>query len=244
MGVPLAKLIPRELRADPELVMLASPRSLAAERYRRLRTTLVNQHPSDLQVIAVTSPSPEEGKTTVSLNLSLAFAASGERTLLVDADVRRPTVGSFVDPTPELGLSEALSGQAGVEHAVLTLQNSTLEVLPAGQPSRDPAELLASDEARKLLKSLRHGYDRILIDTPPILPFTDADDLGALSDGVLMVIRAGKTLASSYRQAVQSVTSTRVLGTVLNDATRTLADLGRYRNEEYYAEYYRRDRNK
>ena len=230
-GVPLAKLIKRKLLPRPELVMLSEKRSVWAERFHRLRTVLVNSEQQDepTQVIVVTSAAPEEGKSMISMNLALSFAADkNERTLLIDADLRRPTIAGWLQPAPQLGLGEVLTELAALDHAVLNLENSPLKVLPAGRPVQQPAELLAADTTRELLQTLRARYDRIIIDTPPIVPFTDADLIGGLSDGVIIVTRAGRTAISSYEQAVEAVTSTRILGTVLNDVGFSLADTDRY----------------
>lgn len=241
-GVPLSKLIKREIAEIPELVMLSQPRSLSAERFRRLKTTLVHQFGDELQVIVVTSGAPAEGKSTVALNLALAFGAEiDEKTLLIDADLRRPSIGGLLQPAPKLGLREVLSKLAPLEHAVLELKNSPLEILPAGAKTEDPLELLTGQEASTMISGLRERYRWIVLDSPPIVPFTDADALGALSDGILMIARARTTHESLYQQAISAVTSTRILGAVFNDSPRSLADAGKY-YDRYYSAYYDRDR--
>ncbi len=244
VGVPLAKLIRRKIIATPDMVMITQPRSLPAERFRRLKTKLVNQHADALHVIVVTSPSPGEGKTTVSTNLALAFAADkNDRTLLIDADLRRPSVERVLEPKPKLGLTEILGGRADVDHAILSLENSPLEVLPAGSKAEDPSELLSSDRARDLIKELRSRYGRIIIDTPPIVPFTDADAVGSLSDGIVLVARIGETSTVRFQQAVAAVTSTQILGAVHNDLAASLADWQRYDGYDY-DRYYDKERKK
>ena len=241
-GVPLAMIIKRELKVSPELVMLANPRSPQAERFRRLQTTLVHRHGPAAQVIVVTSGIPGEGKSTVSINLGLAFATdSGTRTLLIDADLRRPTIGARLAPEPQLGLSEVLLGQADPVHAVVHLSNTSLHVLPAGLKPGDPHQLLSSPEARTLVSKLREQYDRIIIDTPPVIPFTDADAIGALSDGIVLVVQAGTTPKSALAQEVGAITSARVLGVVLNGANRSLADR-KTNYDGYYQRYYEKQR--
>jgi capsular exopolysaccharide synthesis family protein len=244
-GVPLARLIKRKLTRSSDVVLLEKPRSVAAERFRRLRTLLANMPDGGPQVIVVTSAGPDEGKSFVALNLALAFASEQQgEVLLIDADLRRPHLDRILDPPPTLGLSELLKGATEPVHAILDLENSPLRVLPAGTPPREPVELLASDSASDLASELRKDFRRIVIDTPPIVPFTDADVLGALADGILLVARAGRTRRSSYLQAVSSVSSTKVLGTVLNDQTYTLADRSSY--SEYikgYYEYHDKDKD-
>ena len=198
------------------------------------------------QVLVVTSTAPSEGKSIVAVNLALAFAAdSHDDVLLLDADLRRPTIGRWISPPPELGLTEVLDGRTELEHTVLELKNSTLDVLPAGTPPRDPVVLLSSTAARDLFEALRKKYKRIIVDTPPVMPFADADAVGVLSDGVLMVARSGKTRSALFRQAIQSVTSTRILGVIFNEATFNLADRRTYpAYEESYYDYYDKGRSK
>jgi capsular exopolysaccharide synthesis family protein len=245
-GVPLAKLIKRKLNDAPEIVMLSKPRSVGAEKFRRLKTVLTNESIGNPQVIVLTSGGPNEGKSFTALNLSLAFAADmrGE-VLLLDADLRRPTVEKYLSPPPQLGLSELLRGKTELDHAVLSLENSPLKLLPAGDPPNDPSELLASDFGVALMSELRKRFARIIVDTPPIVPFTDADVIGSASDGILIVTRAGVSRTANYLQAVEAVTSTRILGTVLNDLTFSLADRDSYhRYEKNYYDYYDKNRAK
>ncbi|MDH3628282.1 MAG: CpsD/CapB family tyrosine-protein kinase [Acidobacteriota bacterium] len=235
----MVKLIKRKLAVDEEIVMLSQPRSLASERFRRLKTMLVNDPEESPQVIVVTSGAANEGKSLVSINLALAFAADTEgETLLIDADLRRPTVDRRLSPEPKLGLHELLTGRTVTEHTLIELQNTPLRILPAGGRTSDPVELLASEMAKKLITSLRERFTRIIIDTPPIVPFTDADVVGSYADGILVVARAGRTRRAMLQQAIQSATSTRVIGAVLNDATYSLADReGYYHDREYYRYY-------
>ena len=162
--------------------------------------------------------------------------------LLLDADLRRPTVERWLSPEPQLGLSELLTGQTELDHVLLTLENTPLRVLPAGAPPSDPVDLLSSDYAGVLVGALRQRFSRVIIDTPPIVPFTDADAIGMRADGLLLVARAGSTRRAMLSQAAASVTSTRILGTVLNDVTFNLADRDHYYAAQKYHEYYARDR--
>ena len=237
-GVPLAMIIKRELTVTPELVMLSASGSIHAERFRRLKTTLVHTYGDQAQVMVVTSGIPGEGKSTISLNLALAFAAeSGTRTLLVDADLLRPSIGRALCPAPQLGLTEVVTGQADLVHAVVHLNNTNLHILPAGSLVKEPHELLTSPEVKQLFQTLRRSYDRIIIDSPPIVLFTDADSLGALSDGIILVTRAGATPKSAYLRAISAITSTRILGTVLNGASSRFASRKSYYNYDYH-DYY------
>jgi capsular exopolysaccharide synthesis family protein len=236
LGVPLVKLIKRRLVPSPEIVLLSDPRSLASEKFRRLRTVLANQLETP-QVIMVSSACPGEGKTTVALNLALAFAWDrSEKTLLIDADLRRPSIGTKLHPEPQLGFAEVLRGEAELDHVILQLENTGLDILPDVTRSPEPMELLCSNRARDLIPELKKQYQRIIIDTPPLLAFTDADIIGRFTDGAIFVVRSGATSVSECQQASQSLTSTKILGIVLNDATYSLADRERYAYA--YAKYY------
>lgn len=236
-GVPLGSIIPRRFSDDPHLVILHRPGSPIAERYRRLRLRLdqgVFDDPKPRQVTVVTSPVPGEGKTTTATNLALAYAEDREkRILLVDADLRRPSVARYVQPKPTLGLTEVLSGQVPIEHALVEMADSKLWVLPAGAPTETPLEMLQSERFAGMLQELRRGFDRIVIDAPPTVPFTDPAVLQTLSDGALVVVRAGVTTKPLIRRALESLSGGLVLGVVLNDVRFTVVDRYYYKYDDY-----------
>jgi capsular exopolysaccharide synthesis family protein len=243
VGVPLSPFIPRQLADVPDIVVRGPAHSVAAERFRRLKTLLEHDEEGAPAVILVTSATPKEGKSLVAINLALAFALDREsKTLLIDCDLRRPSVDRWIVPAPSLGIAETLSGKADLEHVILRLKDTQLEVLPAGHPPPDPIGLLTSESFRALMTTLRQQYRRVIIDTPPIVPFTDADVAGRCADGVLLVVRRGQTLRPLYQQAVSAVTSTRILGVVLNDVVFNLADRDRHYGR-YYEGYYDKGRN-
>jgi len=243
IGVPMSKFVKYTLNSTPDLVLVSQARSLAAEKFRRLRTLLTHMDPPPRAVV-VTSASPGDGKSMVSINLALAFAAEGDgRVVLVDCDLRRPTVGSWVLPKPGHGFSDVVAEKAGLGQAILRIEDTALDILPAGTLPQDPVEVLGSSAARTVVEELRERYRMVILDTPPIVPFTDADVVGRYADGVLLVARAGATLLPSFQQAVAAVSSTRILGVVLNDVARSLADWNRY-NDYAYHDYYAEDRRK
>jgi capsular exopolysaccharide synthesis family protein len=238
VGVPLGQVVPRRVDPVAEMVMLADPRSVAAERFRRLKTILDQKEAP--QVVVVCSAIPGEGKSFVAANLGLAYAADTKgETLLVDADLRQPSLGRWITPEPNIGMSHVLTGQAELEHGLVTLKNTPLRVLTAGQAVPDPLELLGSKWAR-VLSTLRGRFHRIVIDTPAAMLFADAEVLSATSDGVLLVTRSEVTPEAVYRKGLASLASSRVLGVVLNDIRPNLAD--RQRVEESYYDHYRRER--
>jgi len=235
-GVPLGQVVPRKIEPSPEVVMLADPRSVAAERFRRLKTVL--DHKEAPQVIVVCSAIPGEGKSFVALNLALAYAGDPKgETLLVDADLRQPGLGRWISPEPNLGLTHVLLQEADLEHGLIAVKNSPLKLLAAGRTVPDPIELLSSKWA-KLLSALRGRFHRIVVDTPPAMLFADAEVMAATSDGVLLVTRSERTTETVFRRGLTGLSGNRVLGVVLNDLRPNLAD--RQSAEEGYYDSYRR----
>jgi protein-tyrosine kinase len=241
-GVPLARIVPRTLERAPELVVLTQPRSYSTERFRRLRSLLTSEHTQGSRVVVVTSAAPSEGKSLISVNLALTIASGkDDKVLLLDADLRRPSVDQWLTPKPSLGLSDILSGRTTMEHVILDIADSMLDILPAGKVPHDPVELLSSERMRDLMPALRKQYKWVIIDTPPIIPFTDADAVGRLADGFILVARAGKTAVSAFKQATALASAAPILGTVLNDAKASFADHN-YKYDRYYSSYYKKER--
>src|SRR5262245_9484289 len=235
-GVPLGGIIPRKLIDDPHLLVLSQPGSPIAERYRRLRLKLEapSAEGAPRQVIVVTSAIPEEGKTTTSLNLALAMAEDRDRrTLLIDGDLRRPSVTRYVTPQPTLGLSDVLTGAAPLDHVLVELKASRLTMLPSGAPNPNPLELLQSDYLGGVFAELRRRFDRIVVDTPPTVPFTDAAVMNSVADGAILVVRARKTTRPLIERARQSLAHGVLLGVVLNDVEFTVIDRYYYQYDDY-----------
>ena len=244
VGVPLPKMIKRRLKPCPELTVLHEARSVAAERFRQLRTVIARQSTGAQQVIVVTSGIPGDGKSTVAVNLALACASERDKpTLLLDADLRRSSINDMIEPAPQLGLGDIIDGNVDEDHVILALENSPLSVLPAGESVPNPAESLSSERFKGLITRLRDKYDQIIIDTPPIVPFTDADLVGGMSDGVLFVVRAGVTPVAVYKKGIAAVRSSKLLGTVFNGAVRNLAEWNQY-YDRYYTKYYDKERER
>lgn len=242
-GVPLSRIVPRRLVPPPGLVFLEKDRSVAAERFRRLKAALAHDRGSAAQVVAVTSANASEGKSLVAANLALAFAQDRRgSTLLVDADLRQPARMDWLSPEPSLGLSDLVLDDLEPDHGIVELTNAPLHVLPAGRAVEDPVSLFASPVLATTMKRLRERYWRIVLDTPPVLLFADADVIAAHADGVLLVARAGRTTVHSYHEALQAISSAPVLGAVLNDVEENLADWSEASRYAAYDEYYRRSR--
>jgi capsular exopolysaccharide synthesis family protein len=194
--LPNGKGEAEENQAAPVAPLLAThPQSQAAEAIRGLRTALLLSSPDrPMKMIAVVSSLPAEGKTTISVNLGVAFAQRGESVLMIDADLRRSTMHDrFGLPYSPFGTSTVVT-QGMDERAILTPLESmpNLKLMPAGPHPPNPAELLCSKRMVELLETMKQKYDRVIIDTPPILSVADSLALAHLADGVVLVVRAGE----------------------------------------------------
>ena len=224
-----------------ELVTQVRPQSQMAESYRALRTSLLLSHlGAPPKVIMVTSALPQEGKTTTSINCAVVLAQKGVRVLLIDADLRRPSIHKTLGMGPRSGLSNVLTGSSNLEQVITRppiLPN--LHVLPAGTPPPNPAELLASANMRDVLDQLREQYDHIVVDTPPSLSVTDAVVLSQRADAVVLVIRSGQTTKQALRRArdILARVNAKVVGVLLNAVDLSSPDY--YYYYEYQGKYSR-----
>jgi capsular exopolysaccharide synthesis family protein len=219
---PAATVTPSPVEAvlDPHLVAAIQPASLAAEQYRSLRTRIKRaENGRAVRTIVVTSPAKGDGKSLTAANLALTMAQEFQhRVLLVDADLRRPTVHRLFGVPDGPGLSDVLLGAADLDHALLTLADHHLTLLPAGTPPSHPAELLGSASMRRVLDTLRTRFDRILIDMPPVAPLADLHIVAPMADGLLMIVRAGVTPRPAIERALAGLDVSKVLGLVLNES--------------------------
>jgi capsular exopolysaccharide synthesis family protein len=214
-----------------------------SESYRALRTSLLLSNlGSPPKVIMVTSALPQEGKSTTSTNTAIVLAQKGVRVLLIDADLRRPSIHKILGMGPRSGLSNVLTGSTTLEKTITqTSILPNLFILPAGTPPPNPAELLASSNMRDMLTELRDQFDHIVVDTPPSLSVTDAVVLSQRADAVVLVIRSGQTTKQSLRRArdLLAQVNAKVVGVLLNAVDLSSPDY--YYYYEYqgkYAQYY------
>lgn len=243
LGLPMLGLIPQvdTKELSPEGFLSDSTSSAPgswsrlAEAYRALRTSiLLSRAGAPPKVILFTSAKPSEGKTSVTTLESIIFALNGSRVVLIDSDLRRPSVHLRFRIENRIGLTSVLTGKASIEEALYAVPSlPSLHVLPAGPVAPMPAELLGSPQMQALIERLRPAYDFILIDTPPVLTVTDAAVLVSLSDGIVMVLRYGQTSRNVVGRASEILlrSGAHLFGVVLN-----AVDL---RSSEY-AEYYGR----
>jgi succinoglycan biosynthesis transport protein ExoP len=222
-----------------ELVTQSRPRSQMAESYRALRTSLLLTFAGGPPtVILITSALPEEGKTTTSVNSAIVLAQKGTRVLLIDADLRRPSIHKTLGMGPKIGLSNVLTGAATLQQAIIpSTILPELFILPAGTPPPNPAELLASAKMKNVLAELRKQYDHIVIDSPPTLSVTDAVVMSTDADAVVLVIRSGHTTKPALRRArdILLQVNARVCGVLVNAVDLSSPDY--YYHYEYQGKY-------
>jgi succinoglycan biosynthesis transport protein ExoP len=225
LDLPTLSTIPRLGRRErsSKLVMLTHPRSPASEAYRALRTNIrfasVGQ---PLSTLLVTSAQPGEGKTTVTANLGTALAQSGHQVVLIDADLRFPTLHRLFDLPNDIGLTDLLVGDIqNVEECIAQTEIDNLRLIVSGPIPPDPSELLESKQMRAFLEKAKKSAELIILDAPPALMATDAAVIASRVDGVILAIEAKRTSHEQARRAYEILQSVgaRTLGVVLTKAT-------------------------
>lgn len=199
---------------------MTTPKSPIAEQYRTIRTNIqFSSVDNELQTIIVTSAGPGEGKSTTTANLAVVFAQQGKRVLLVDADLRKPTVHYTFRLENHVGLSNVLTRQASLEDAINPTTQDKLWVLTSGPIPPNPSELLGSKGMISLIELAKNEFDVIILDTPPVLAVTDSQILSNYADGVVLVVSSGKTETDAAKRAKDLLVSAKakILGVVLNN---------------------------
>ncbi len=226
LGLPILGAVPSMTAPKQTLAIRGqkiriSPESREAEAYRTVRTALFFGAPKDeAKTILITSPAPGEGKSTTASNLAIAMAQAGQRTIIVDVDFRRPTLHKIFALNRQMkGLSLVLAGQMSLEEGIEHLGMENLDVLTCGPDVPNPAELLNSNRFAEIVKTLADQYDRVLIDSPPVIAVADAQILAALCDVTILVLQAQKSTRRVSVQACDSLVSVggRILGVVVNN---------------------------
>jgi capsular exopolysaccharide synthesis family protein len=224
------------------LAMVDDVRSPIAESYRHLRTSLLlssaGQPP---KTILVTSSQPSEGKTTTAINTAYMLAQTGAEVLIIDCDLRRPRLHSQFEVTNSKGLTTWLSGERNLDNLLQTCARTpNLKILTSGPVPPNPAELIGSEEMRKLLALLSERFAHIIIDSPPAISFTDASILSTMVDGVMLVVHGGRSSRAVVRRAKQQLldVGAHIFGVVLNNVKLESQD---YYYSGYYSNYYSTD---
>lgn len=216
-----------------KLVARTNPHSIVTEQYRTIRTNINFSLPSeDMKTILFTSASKEEGKSTTSANLAIVYAEAGKRVLLVDADMRRPTLHHTFKLSNKTGLSNLLQKRGKLQETVRKSGVRGLDLLLCGQIPANPAELLESEALDSLMKEMTAKYDIVIFDSPPILTVTDSKILASKCDGTILVADTGRTEKTSLTKARDALVTSKsyVLGVVLNNY-----EIGK--NDTYYQNY-------
>ena len=219
------------------MITHVNPKSPASEAYRVLRTNIqFSSADTEIKLLMVTSAGPGEGKSTTVSNLAVTYAQADEKVLIIDADLRKPTMHRTFHVSNRKGLSNILTNQAKYSEAISSSEIPNLDLITSGPIPPNPAELLSSKRMRDLLEELKKHYSKIIIDTPPILALTDAQIISTLCDGVILVLDSGKVkkeIALRAKESLEKVNA-KILGVVLNNVSAKDNDGYYY----YYYQYY------
>ncbi|MBW1983008.1 MAG: CpsD/CapB family tyrosine-protein kinase [Deltaproteobacteria bacterium] len=223
-------------KVDPRLVCFTEPASPAAESFKLLRAKIfTNTRQQEIRTLIVTSPQPFDGKSLVAANLAMTIARGiNEHVLLIDADMRRPSLHKIFGLQVSQGLFEYLRQGTSIEPYLTKTPVAKLVLVPAGMNPQDPSELLSSDKMRTLLQELRDRYsDRyIIIDAPPASFAAESKFLVHMSDATLLVVRSGKTRLQATKEAIKNLVEEKILGVVFN------ADPAHAKTYQDYYHYY------
>ncbi len=215
---------------QPNLIILTEPSSPAAEAYRTLRTNLTFAAlDNPLETLVVTSATPEEGKSIVLANLAIAMAQGGQRTILVGADLRRPRLHEIFGVDNERGLTTMiLEKEAMADPPLIDVGVENLQFIPSGPLPPNPADTLGSRKMEQVIAALKERSGLVLFDASPLVPVTDGAVLGTKVDGVLLVVRAGRTRREHVERAKELLERAQVhtVGAVLKDAPRDVSLVG------------------
>ncbi|MBN1845845.1 MAG: polysaccharide biosynthesis tyrosine autokinase [Sedimentisphaerales bacterium] len=224
LGVPVLGTVP-SIKGSGDVAVCGrhvsnDPMSHIAESYKTIRTAVYFGVPEgQAKTILITSPAPGDGKSTLTSNLATAMAQADQKTLIIDADFRKPMQHNIFDINQKPGISDLLAGFGRLEDIIQSTSQPNLDLMPCGSIPVNPSEILNSQAFSKLLERLCRSYDRILIDSPPVMPVADARVLGALTDVTVVVLRADKSTRKASQQARDGLLSVgaRILGAVVND---------------------------
>lgn len=207
-------------RVEPRLVAITQPNSSYCEEYRSLRTHILHKgQRNDLKTIVVASVNPSEGKSVTSINLSWLLAQTdGVRALIIDSDLRMPSLADYMGIETDRGLSDVLAGTATLKDSIIRLEPSGLHLLPGGEARQDVAELISGPKFKEILREARDMFDYVIIDAPPLGIFTDATVLINHADGALLVLRANRTKYGALERILEPLPKDRMLGVVLNQS--------------------------
>ncbi|MDY2884048.1 MAG: CpsD/CapB family tyrosine-protein kinase [Romboutsia timonensis] len=223
-----------------KVITLENPQSNISEAYRSIRTGIeFSNLDKNLKIICVTSSKQDEGKTTVISNLGVSFAKLDKKVLLIDGDLRNPSINRIFGLKNSQGLMDILLGTKDINQCIKLTKQENLYILTGGIIPPDPSEVLSSKKMGEFLEGIRDKYDYIFIDTPPIGIVSDASIVSSYSDGVIFVVGANEvdaTLAKMAKERLEAINAN-IIGVILNKYKTNI-------NSEYYSYYYRSDNEK
>jgi capsular exopolysaccharide synthesis family protein len=220
-------------------------KSVVAEAYRTIRTAVFFGAPKEgAKTILITSPAPGDGKSTLASNLAISMAQAGQKTLLIDADFRKPVQHKIFEVDDNKGVSSVLAGRDTLEQAIQPGAIDSLDIMACGPEAPNPSELLNSDVFNETLEKLTEKYDRVVVDSPPVGPVADAQILAAVCDITVLVLRAEKSTRRQAQHARDSLLSVgaRLLGAVVNDVQQKRGQYGYYSSYGNYGYYGKREK--
>ncbi|WP_332275168.1 CpsD/CapB family tyrosine-protein kinase [Bacillus velezensis] len=206
------------------VIAMSEPKSINSEQYRTIRTNIeFSSVDTEVKSLLITSAGPEEGKSTTAANLAVVFAQQGKKVLLIDADLRKPTVHFTFKLDNGTGLTSLLLKQMPFQKAILPADEANLDILTSGPIPPNPAELLSTGAMKDLLSEAAAVYDKVILDTPPVLAVADTKILGSYTDGAIMVISSGKTDKEQAAKAKEALDycPCKLLGAVMNGKKQT-----------------------
>lgn len=240
-NLPILGVIDYSSTEPDSPITITDPRSPTVEAYRKLRTNIkYTSVDRPLRTLIVTSAEPGEGKSTIITNLGVVMAQSGKKVILADCDLRRPSIHTNFGLPNRNGMSTLFAESADVlESTQQPTQVKDLTVVTSGSLPPNPSELIGSQKMQTILEAMRQSSDVILLDVPPVLTVSDTTTLAPSLDGVILVVRTGKTRASAFKQTIEQLhqVNARVLGIVLNGLVKR-GKLYGYQNYTAYQSYY------
>lgn len=241
LAVPPDRMLHPIPTPEQRLISITNPNSPGAEMFRVLATRLAHlRRKRPLKRLLITSAVGDEGKSVVSVNLAFTLARrAGERVLLIEADLRRPTASALLATTQLRGISDWHQHKLALQDTFYQVEGMPLWLLSAGKGIEEPLPLLESDAFAQMLNAVSEGFDWVLLDCTPMLPMADATSLSRLCDGVLVVAREGHTRKRTLNRALNSIEKKKQLGFVFNEAS--TVQLG---YEQYYGRYYGQKKSK
>ncbi len=231
-SIPLEEMPSFHIASDSKLVPLIRPKGVASEQYRSLKARLyrIKEH-QRLKSLLITSVAAGEGKTLTSVNLALTIAQEiNQKVLLVDADLRKPSIGKLLGLKNKKGLADHLKGEATLADVFIRSERSNLCVVEGGGIPENPAELLNTQKMRDFVAAVKEEFDWVIFDSPPLGSLADAELISSLVDGILLVVRAAKTPAGLITRNLANLKGKNLLGVVFNSVKKL--------NKSHYYRYY------